>query len=443
MSARRRSTTGRLATMALVAAVATGLAACGGGSSAGGGASEASGAKVLKLWHYEGETSAMGVAWDKAIEIFKTEHPGVEVQFERKAFEQIQQNASMILNSDAGPDILEYNKGNGTAGLLASQGLLTDITPEATKRGWDKKVTGALATTAVYSDKGVMGTGKWFGVPNYGEYVTVYYNADMFTKYGLTVPTTLDDLTKVMDAFTAKGVTPLAMSGAEYPGTQLYYELALSKADRSWVDAYQLYKGTVDFKGGPVQYGVDTFDQWVKKGYVSKESASLKAEDMGTAWIAGKYPMLVSGTWWYGRIAAEAKFDWDTFLFPGNTLAPGSSGNLWVVPTNSKAKDLAYDFIDITMRPEIQTLIGNSGGIPIAADPSTITDAKNKKIIENFNGLLKSDGLAFYPDWPVPGYYDVVVSAMQGLINQSKTPAQVQDALEGPYTAGVKEVTGG
>ena len=55
------------------------------------------------------------------------------------------------------------------------------------------------------------------------------------------------------------------------------------------------------------------------------------------------------------------------------------------MPTNSKAKSLAYDFIDITLRPEIQALIGNNGGVPVAADASQITDPKNKKLIENFN----------------------------------------------------------
>ncbi len=88
---------------------------------------------TLKLWHYESANGAMGIAWDKAIEIFKTEHPGVTVDFERKAFEQIQQNAGMIISSDEGPDIMEYNKGNATAGLLASQGLLTDLTEQATE----------------------------------------------------------------------------------------------------------------------------------------------------------------------------------------------------------------------------------------------------------------------------------------------------------------------
>ena len=62
-------------------------------------------------------------------------------------------------------------------------------------------------------------------------------------------------------------------------------------------------------------------------------------------------------------------FNWGTFLFPGNTLHAGSAGNLWVVPENSKAKSLAYDFIDITMRPEIQNLLGNNGGVPVAGRP--------------------------------------------------------------------------
>ena len=84
----------------------------------------------------------MGIAWDKAIEIFKDEHPGVKVEFERKAFEQIQQNAGMIINSDEGPDIMEYNKGNATAGLLVLPGP-ADRPDRArpTKRGWDKKLS--------------------------------------------------------------------------------------------------------------------------------------------------------------------------------------------------------------------------------------------------------------------------------------------------------------
>jgi raffinose/stachyose/melibiose transport system substrate-binding protein len=165
---------------------------------------------------------------------------------------------------------------------------------------------------------------------------------------------------------------------------------------------------------------------------------------MGTGFIGGKCPMIVSGSWWYGRFSDQIKdFDWGTFLFPGSKLSLGSSGNLWVVPEASQHKDLAYDFIDITTRPEVQDLLGNSGGIPVAADPSAITDPRNAELIANFNTIAQSDGLAFYPDWPVPGFYDVLVSGFQSLINQSKSPTEVMDQISGPYTEGASAIQAG
>ncbi|AWS40751.1 ABC transporter substrate-binding protein [Streptosporangium sp. 'caverna'] len=423
-----------------VAAMLVALAACGGTEQAAD-TPAATGPRVLKLWHYEGADSAMGKAWAESVKQFEASHPGVTVKLEEKAFEQIRQSAGMILNSDEAPDVMEYNKGNATAGLLSKQGLLTDLSPEATKRGWDKLLSPSLQTTAKYDERGVMGAGKWFGIPNYAEYVMVYYNKDLFKKAGIEVPTTFDEFTAALETFKKAGTTPLAVGGAEYPAQQILYQLALSKAQRPWVDALQLYKGKVDFKGPEFKYAADTFADWVKKGYIGKDSAAIKAEDMGVSFIGGKYPILVSGSWWYGRFATDIKdFEWGSFLWPGNTMNAGSSGNIWVVPENAKNKDLAYDFIDITMKKDIQNLLGNSGGIPVAADPAAITDPKSKELIENFNKLSTSDGLAFYPDWPAPGYYDVLVSGVQNLINGTKTPDQVLDEIAGPYNENLADI---
>jgi raffinose/stachyose/melibiose transport system substrate-binding protein len=68
-------------------------------SSCGGSDSNSSDGKTLKLWHYEGPDSAMGVAWNEAIKEFEAQHPGVKVKFEEKGFEQIQKTAPMVLNS--------------------------------------------------------------------------------------------------------------------------------------------------------------------------------------------------------------------------------------------------------------------------------------------------------------------------------------------------------
>jgi raffinose/stachyose/melibiose transport system substrate-binding protein len=390
--------------------------------------------RTLKLWHYESENGAMGIAWNEAIKEFEASHPDVKVVYEQKGFEQIRQTASMVLNSDEAPDVMEYNKGNATAGLLSSQGLLQDLSAEAAKRGWDKILSPSLQTTCRYSADGIMGSGKWYGVTNYGEYVMVYYNKDMFAKYNVKVPTTLGQFEAVMDTFAKKGITPMAVGAAEYPAQQIFFTLVLSKADRKFVNNYELYQGKVDFHGPEFTFGANKFVDWVKKGYISKDSTSEKAENAGLEFENGTAPIFMSGSWWYGRFMTEIKnFQWGIFLFPGNKLSLGSSGNIWVVPTKSKNKDLAYDFIDITLSPKVQTLLGNSGGIPVNADVSKITDPKVKDLISNFSSLVKNDGLAFYPDWPAAGYYDILVSDVQDLIAGAKPVSAILDNLAAGY----------
>jgi raffinose/stachyose/melibiose transport system substrate-binding protein len=389
--------------------------------------------KVLKVWHYEAQDGAMGIAWAEAIKRFEAAHPGVKVQLEIKGFEQIRQTAPMVLNSDEVPDVMEYNKGNATAGLLSTQGLLTDLTPVAQKRGWDKLLGPSLQTTCRYDGKGIMGSGKWFGVTNYGEFVMAYYNKDLFQKHGVKVPTTLAELEAAMATFKKAGLTPLTMSAAEYPAQHVFYELALTKGDRAFVSAYELYQGKFSFTGPEFTFAAQKIQEWVQKGLISKDSAGQKAEQMGLEFIGGKAPIMISGSWWYGRLVNEVKgFQWGIFTFPGGKLHPGSGGNLWVVPEKAKNKDLAYDFIDLTLSKDVQDILGNSGGVPVNADPSKVTNAKAKELIEVFARLNKSDGLAFYPDWPAAGFYDTLVGAVQELV-LGKPAGPVLQSLQTAY----------
>jgi len=416
--------------MAALVAGTTTLSGCGSSSAS-------SSSKVLTLWHYEAADSAMGLAWSQAIKDFSAAHPGVTVKVENKTFEQLQKTAPMVLNSSTAPDILEYNKGDATAGLLSKQGLLTDLTPQVAKYGWDKKLSPNIAVTSRYSN-GVMGSGDWYGIPDYAEYAMVYYNVDLFNKYHVPVPKTFADFTAAMDTFVHNGVTPLADAGAEYPAQQYLYDLALTKADPAWVTGYQI-SGKGDFHGAAWTYAANTLADWVKKGYIAKNSVSLKATDMGSAFESGKSPMMVSGSWWYGTFESEIKsFAWDTFLWPGSSLVPGSGGNLWVVPSKSGNKQLAYDFINTTLQKDVQDLIANKGAVPVAADPADVTDPKAKKLIQNYNALAASNGLAYYPDWPSPGFYDTLTAATQDLIN-GKNPDSVLGSLQTSYQQGLNQ----
>jgi raffinose/stachyose/melibiose transport system substrate-binding protein len=390
---------------------------------------------TFTIWHYEAADSAMGESWGDALKDFQAKHPDVKVDFELKTFDQIQQTGQMILNSDTVPDVMEINKGNATAGLYAKQGLLTDLTDVATKRGWDKIMTGSLQTTARYNDKGVMGTGPLYGITTYGEFVMVYYNKDLFKKYNVNVPTSLDEFNAAADTFVKAGVTPIAIGAVDkWPVTQNFYELALYKADRTLVNNYQLLQGKVDFHGDAFTFAAQTLADQFKKGYYGTNATGTSYNDANAAFTQGKYPMDLTGSWMFGPFLTGIKtFDWGLFVMPGKKLNTGSGGNLLVVPQNAKNKDLAYDFLDLTLATKAQTVMGNGGGIPVNADISKITDPHVAELNKAFSGLLANDGLAFYPDWPAPGYMDTLGGALQDLISGKTAPDKFLDAIAGPY----------
>lgn len=393
---------------------------------------------TLVVWHYEDETSAMGVAWARAIEIFE-EQTGVTVEFEQRSFDQIRQNASQILNSDEAPDVMEYNKGSATAGLLSSQGLLTNLNDYVDEYGWDEVITGSLATTGMYDEQGIMGSGDWYGITNYGEDVMMYYNEDMFAEYGIEIPTTYDELIDAMDQFVAAGVTPLAFEATENVAQHMWWQLVLMQADDDFLNAYEMYDGDVDWSSDALVDATQTLKDWLDAGYYTQNCTGVDGDDMSAAFINGTYPMFYSGTWWYGTFETEmTDTNWSAATFPGAEKVPGSSGNIWVIPENSSRKDLAAQFIEITLSEEVQNLMGNSGGIPIAADTDEITGDKEQDLIESFNTVLENDGLGYYPDWPTSTLYDELNSSLQELINGTTDPEGCLQMIEDYYTSGVE-----
>ena len=424
--------------MAAVTAVASlagimALSGCGGSDSA-----QEEHPDSIKIWYYEEDNGSQGKAWKQAIADFQKK-TGIKVNFEKKTFEQIRQNASQILNSDDAPDVMEYNKGNATAGLLSSQGLLSNLNDYVKQYQWNKKITGSLAVPGRYDEKGVMGSGDWYGITTYGEEVIMYYNKDMFDKYGIAIPKTMSELEQAMQKFKDNGVTALSEGVAEYPLQHLWWQLVLQKADQRLINAYQRYDGKVDWQGPAMTYATDTIKDWVNKGYISKDSTGLKAEDAGQNFMKGTYPMLFSGSWWFGRFQSDIpNVNWEVSLFPETKKIPGGSGNIWVIPERSKKKDAAAKFIDMTLSKENQNLMGNSGGLPIAADPAQINDPKSKELIAGFNQVIKDDRLGYYPDWPTSTFYDELNAGLQELVNGTKDTKAVLTELQGKYDKGVE-----
>ena len=156
-----------LATLAIAALSLTSLAACGSDT-----AQDEEKPDSLSFWYYEEDDAGQTQAWRRAAKAFEKE-TGVKINFERKSFTQIAQNGSQFLNSDEAPDLMESNRGNGSAGVLSTMGLLTDLGDYVKQYGWDKKVTGANAAVAKYDENGIMDGDTWYGMTYYEDVAAV------------------------------------------------------------------------------------------------------------------------------------------------------------------------------------------------------------------------------------------------------------------------------
>jgi raffinose/stachyose/melibiose transport system substrate-binding protein len=77
--------------------------------------------------------------------------------------------------------------------------------------------------------------------------------------------------------------------------------------------------------------------------------------------------------------------------------------------------------------------MANAGGIPLNADLTQIEDEKILELNAAFASLVENDALAFYPDWPVPGFMDELGAALQELIGGAISPEEMLDWIAEPY----------
>lgn len=434
MRATKRNSLRAAVGAAAAVAVAVSLAGCADGAAQG------DGDQTFTIMQYENPDTAQGQGWELALEIFKKKHPDVKVDYQTTSFDAMRQNAKITMTGNEVPDVIEFNKGNADGGQLAGQGLLSPLTDAVEEYGWDEKVTGGMQAFAKYDEQGLAGSGDWYGIPNIGEYVMFYYNKDLFAKAGIAEePQSLEEFEAAMDKLLAAGITPISSSAATSQGFNqmwVWYSLVSAEGDRESIDDFMFLREPVDFSESPWGDATERFQEWIDKGYVGTELGGLNFEQATVNFLSGEKAMLIWNQGEFARIREQADFPWGYFTLPGANMQMGSSGHLWGVPANAKNKELAYDWIDITLSEEVQNKIGQLGGLPLAGDASTIEDDLTREFTERFNELVEADTLSFYPDYPVPGFLDFIQSGMQAMSNGNKSADEWTADLQKFYDEG-------
>lgn len=222
----------------------------------------------------------------------------------------------------------------GPDGLYANSGDLLDLTdalkgqlPSYNSTWQDAMYPGVLPYLKNSKD------GKVYNVPESVTTVQFFYNKALFDKYGLTPPTTLDDLFAVCDKLKANGVSPFAVTGTFNFYMEFYYDYLLLR--------YAGAKAVTNAIGGPTvpaaqqtafssvpgaDQAAEQLEKMVKSGYFMDGFQSTDFTAAQLAFFQGKSAMILMGSWLQTEMAGKipAGFQLGTFSFP---TVPGAAGD--------------------------------------------------------------------------------------------------------------------
>jgi raffinose/stachyose/melibiose transport system substrate-binding protein len=80
----------------------------------------------------------------------------------------------------------------------------------------------------------------------------------------------------------------------------------------------------------------------------------------------------------------------------------------------------------------VQKLLANHGAVPVTASTAGVSNPLNVQLIQNFQTLAGDNGLAYYPDWPTPSFYNTLLAQTQDLMNGA-SGSQVLSTLQTNY----------
>lgn len=214
--------------------------------------------------------------------------------------------------------------------------------------------------------------GKIYGLPTTQTIVCLFYNKEIFDKYGLQAPKTYTDLKKVIETLNKNNITPFALGNkAPWVGA-MYSELIANRIGGS--DPFnKVYDGTGTWEDPAFVQTGKIMSELVKMNAFPKGFNALDNDPAQALFKQGKAGMLVMGSWAIQQLNADdsqVKGKVDVAKFPTFDNGKGNEDNWLGQPDQSfaisqscKSKDAALAFLKTMSDPEIQNKLAEAGNL--------------------------------------------------------------------------------
>jgi glucose/mannose transport system substrate-binding protein len=312
----------------------------------------------------------------------------------------------------------------------AEEGLLGDLTPVATKEGWDKVVPAPLQKFDKYK-------GHWVAAPvNIHRTNWIWANKKIFDELKIAPPKTFDELLAAADKMKKAGYIPLAHGGQPWQDATIFDSAVLSAGG---ADFYK--KALVDLDKGAL--GSKTmekaFEQMQKLRTLVDPNFPGRDWNLATAMVInGKAGMQIMGDWAKGEFLKAGKkpnVDFLCFQYPGTEGMFTFNSDAFAMFKVGKEQEvgqmaLASSIMDKNFQEQFNLV---KGSIPARMDVSDANfEACGKKSMADLKIALKNNALhgSFAHGHAVPeSIKGAMIDVVTKFFNSGGSPAEATKQL--------------
>lgn len=371
-------------------------------------------------------------------EAYHRKNPKVTVKIQYLTLDDLTKSAPTTLASGAGPDIIDYDAGESSLGVLAKSKLLLPLDAAAAKYGWKKKLLPNIATRTTYS-------GQMLGVGRSSEAVGLFYNADLFRRNGINPPRDYAGFESAAAKLRSAGVTPITFGNKDlWPSSHLLGAVLHANVPLTTINGVEQLSGKGSWSDPGIQGSFDLVRKWIERGWVTPNFNGVSFDDAAKQFFTGKAGMFIEGTGLTPDVMENMRPGTAEFVpFPMinqrlGQQAEGGVGGAWAISAAAKAPAIAADWIDfVHFSPEGESAWLKAGVLPttgykpgsgVTLPPLVGDNLAVVQAAQNAGGLGAWTGYSSSP-LVTEAWNSSAQRFLDGRISAAKFTAELQKAL--------------
>ena len=386
--------------------------------------------------------------WEITVDNFMKKYPGVKVEIIATEMELYEtQKLPLAISSQNPPDVF-FNWAGLSNRSYIREGFYLDITEEM--RSIEDTLTPSILNITTIND-------MVYGAPYGAQRMCIFYNKELFNKYGISIPKTLDEYRNVCQTFLDNGITPIAFGHKDLVDSYGLWMQIIQPLAGTDDDLANMFLEPDKLNNEAMIESFKIMKEFAQKGYFG-DALSYTREEALYLWAAGEAAMYARNSEIFsnvydllGKAPDYNSFEYGIFPIPGIDGPHVPSFSVCLIGhAKTKYPEATKAFLKYVLSGE-----NGANFIERSLSPvNTSVVALENAMSENSLDPLTSEMVEFLKDsdvritrdpwdfWVPSGYYSIMIELVQKMMwDEAYTPEQAAADMNTGYSESYESET--